>query len=246
MRAGCIGAKLGDEDRDLTMAEKDCVLTSSDEDLEDLSAFLTKRPHCLSEGGVEELIGDASVNVEEILSGSVDLEGDGGHNRQSVCPNVTIAGDVDVDDRSFSLNVEINRILREDLGSANVTSTPKSAAWPIYSKRRSSVLKEPDELACKAVVFDVASGSRTVGGVELSRGNVIDLSEGVPESFVTSGRFSTLVGVARHQTDEAFVGAHIRSEGEGMGRIPPGEEMFLKEATTKERTKHYPSQLAKS
>ena len=48
MRAELIGAKLGDEDRNLTMAEKGCVLTSSDDDVEDLSAFVTERLHCLS------------------------------------------------------------------------------------------------------------------------------------------------------------------------------------------------------
>ena len=45
--AECIGAKLGNEDRDFTMAEKDCVSTSSDEDLEDLSALVTERLQCL-------------------------------------------------------------------------------------------------------------------------------------------------------------------------------------------------------
>ena len=95
-------------------------------------------------------------------------------------------------------------------------------------------------------MFDVASGSRTVGGVELSRGNVTDPSEGVPESFVTKGRFSLLEGIARHQTDERFLGARIDIEGEGMVRIPPVEEMILEQATTKERTKYYPSQSTKS
>ena len=40
VRVECIGAELGHEDRNLTMAEKDCVLTSSDDDVEDLSAFV--------------------------------------------------------------------------------------------------------------------------------------------------------------------------------------------------------------
>ena len=43
VRAECIGAELGYEDRKLTMAKKYCVLTSSDDDLEDLSAFVTER-----------------------------------------------------------------------------------------------------------------------------------------------------------------------------------------------------------
>ena len=40
VRVECIGAELGHEDRILTMAEKDCVLTSSDDDIEDLGAFV--------------------------------------------------------------------------------------------------------------------------------------------------------------------------------------------------------------
>ena len=204
-KAGCVRAKLPDEYRDMTMAKKDSVLTSSDEDVEDLSAFVTERLQCLSRWGVEDLIGDAGVNVEETLCGNVDVEEEGGDNRQSMWSNVTIGENVDVDDRSFSPDVWIIRILRQEFGSANVTSTPKKPAWPTYSRRRSSVLKEPDEPVCKAVVFDVASGSGTVGGVELSRGNVTDPSEGVPESFVTSGRFPTLEGIARRQADERLI-----------------------------------------
>ena len=158
---------------------------------------------------------------------------------------MTIGGDGDVDDKRFSPDVEIIEILREGLGSANVTSTPKMATWPIYSKRRSSVWKEPDEPLCKAVVFDVASWSGTVGGVELSRENVTDLGEIVLESFVTSGGFSTLEGIARRQADERYVSARIGSEGESMVRIPTVEEMLLEEAPLKERTKYYPSQSAR-
>ena len=129
--------------------------------------------------------------MEEILCGGVGIgEKDGGDKRQSVGPGVTIGGDVDVGDRRLAPDAEINRIVREELGSATVTSTPKRAAWPIYSKRRSSVLKEPDEPICKAVVFDVASWSGTVGDAGLSKGNDTNTSEGVPESFVTSGGFS--------------------------------------------------------
>ena len=89
----------------------------------------------------------------------------------------------------FSPDVEVDQILREELGGANVTSTPKRAVWPIYSKRRSSVLDKQEEPLCKAVMFDVASGSGEVAGVGLSKGNATNTSEGVPESFVTSGGF---------------------------------------------------------
>ena len=193
-----------------------------------------------------KLIGEESVDVEEVLCGSVGIGKDGGDKRQSVCPNVTIGGDVGIDDRRFSPDVEVDQSLRETLGGANVTSTPKRAIWPIYSKRRSSVMKELDEPVCKAVVFDVASGSETVGGVGLAKEGVGDPSEGVSESFMTSGGFSTLEGIARRQAEERFVGTRLGGDGEGMVRIPPVDEMFRQEVAPKERTRYYPSQSAKS
>ena len=96
------------------------------------------------------------------------------------------------------------------------------------------------------MVFGVASGSETLGGVELSKENVTDPSEGVPESLVTSGGFSTLEGIARRQVDERFVGTRMGDEGEGMVRNPRVDEMFGQEAALKERTSCYPSQSAKS
>ena len=50
-------------------------------------------------------------------------------------------------------------------------------------------------------MFDVASGSGTVGDVGLSKGNATNTGEGVPESFVTSGGFSTVEGIAQRQAD---------------------------------------------
>ena len=246
MRAESTGAELGVEDRNLTMAEKHCALTSSDDHVEYLSAFVAERLQCLIEGSVEKLIGEECVNVEEILFESVGIGDDSCGNGQSVCPNVTPGRIFDVADRRSSSGMEINEILREELGSATVTSTPKRVAWPIYSKRRSSVLKEPGEPVCKAVVFDVACGSGTVGGVELSREGVTDTCEGVPESFLTSCGFSTSEGIAQRQADERFVGTRLGDEGEGVVRVPPVDETFGQKATTKERTRYYPSQSAKS
>ena len=207
---------------------------------------MAERLQCFSKGSVEKLIGHECVNAEEFLCGSVGVEMESGDKKQSVCPNVAIGGDVDVDDRRFFPGMGVNEILREELGSVNVSSTPKRAAWSIYSKRRSSVLKEQDELVCKAAVCDIASGSGTVGGVELSRENVTDPSEGVPESFVTSGGFLTLEGIAGRQADERFVGTRVGDEREDMVRVPPVKEMFLKESSTKERTKYHLSQSGKS
>ena len=83
VRYESIGAGMGNEDRDLTMAEKDCVLTISDDDVEDLSAFVAERLQCLSRGSVEKLIGDECVNVEKNLCGSVGVGEDGGGSGQS-------------------------------------------------------------------------------------------------------------------------------------------------------------------
>ena len=58
------------------------------------------------------------------------------------------------------------------------------------------MFSEQDKPLCKAVLFDVASGIGTVGGVELSRGKATNTNEGVPVSFVTSGGFSILEGIA--------------------------------------------------
>ena len=221
-------------------------MTSSDDDVEDLSAFVAERLQCLSEGSVEKLIGEECVNVEEILCGDVGVEKDGGGKSQSVCPDVTTGENVDVDDRRFSPDVEVDQMLRQELGIATVTSTPKRTVWPIYSKRRSSVLREPDERACKAVVFDVTSGNGTVGGVGLLKEGISAPSEGFSESFVTSGGFSTLEGIARRQADEKFVGTRMGDEGEGTVRISPVDDMFGQEDAPKEKTRYYPSQSAKS
>ena len=198
-----------EKDRELTRAEKDCVMTSSEEEMDNLNAFVDEKLQSMAEKGWEQLVGDESVNVEEILSGNLAAVsshiiasegtvglGVGEGRTASVCPGLTIGGDVDVGGRMFSPDAEINRILREELGSTTVTSTPKRTAWPNYSKKRSSVLKEPDVPVCKAVVFDVAGGSKTVRGVGLSQEGISAPSEGVSESFVTSGGFSTLEGIA--------------------------------------------------
>ena len=171
------------------------------------------------------------------MCGSIGVGEDGGNKMQSVCPNVTLGEDVEASDRRFSPGEEINQILREELGSLNITSTPIRAAWPIYTKRRNSVLGKQDKPHCKAAMFDVVSGSGTVGGRELPRMNVSKASEGVPDSFVKSGGFSTLKGIAQHHADERVVGARIDEGGEGMVRVPSVDELLGQKEVPKERTK---------
>ena len=43
-----------EKDQEMIVAEKDCVLTSSDDEVEDLSAFVAERLQSLSEGSVEK------------------------------------------------------------------------------------------------------------------------------------------------------------------------------------------------
>ena len=195
---------------------------------------------------MEKLIGERSVNVEEILCGRVGIGEDGGGKGKSVCPNVTSGEDVGTDVIEYSPGEETDRILREELGRADITSNPKRAAWPIYTNRRGGVCGEQEGPLCKAVMFDVVSGSGTVGRVELSRKNITDRCEGVPESFVESGGFPILEGIARRQAVERFVGTRVGDEGEVMVRVPPADEMFGQEAAPKVRTSFYPSQSAKS
>ena len=236
-----------EKDRVLTIAEKDCVMTSSEEEMEDLSNFVAERLQSLGERSVEKLSGEECVNVEEILCGGVDFgEGDGGDKGQSVCPVGTSGGEFDEGDGRFSLEREVDQMLRESLSNATVTSTPKRAVWPIYSKRRSSVMEESEEVTCKAVVFDVVSGSGAAGGVGLSKEGISAPSDGVSESLVTSGGFSALEGIARLQAGEGFGGTRIGGEGECTVRIPPVDDMLGQEVAAKERTRCYPSQSAKS
>ena len=95
-------------------------------------------------------------------------------------------------------------------------------------------------------MFDVPSWSGEVGDVGLSKGNVTNTSESVPESFVTSGGFATFEGIAQRQADEIIVGTRMGNKREGMVRVPPVDEMFGEEAAPKEKTRYYPSQSAKS
>ena len=58
-----------EKDHELTIDEKDCVMTSSEEDIDDLNAFVNEKLQFMTEKGLEQLVADESVNVEEILSG---------------------------------------------------------------------------------------------------------------------------------------------------------------------------------
>ena len=51
------------KDRDLTVEEKDCVMTSSEEDMDDLNEFVNEKLQFMTEKGLQQLVGDGSVNL---------------------------------------------------------------------------------------------------------------------------------------------------------------------------------------
>ena len=202
---------------ELTIAEKDCVLTSSEEDMDELNAFVDGKLQFLSEQGLEQLVGDESVDVEEVLSGNlaavssqivesgetVGPDVDQGR-VTSVCLGLTSSADVE---RSrcevFSRgDNESDRILRDELRGLHVTSTPVKGLWPIYSKRRSSVLGGHEVRPCKSLRFEVADAIESVGGGNISRSGMTEASGGVEGSDFTSGGFSILEAIAKKRADE--------------------------------------------
>ena len=124
--------------------------------------------------------------------------------------------------------------------SLNVTSTPVRAVWPIYNKKRGSIVEERDAPPCKSVMF---AGPDKGAGV--SRSYAIDVSEGVPESNIASGGFSVLESIARKQVDEGAVRSLAVTRGDGAVLIPLAEHLFGQKEKRGDRPSQYPSQSAK-
>ena len=250
-----------ENDHELTVAEKDCVMTSSEEDMDDLNAFVNEKLHFMSEQVLEKLVGDESMNVEEVLSGNlaavsshnvefkgtVGLEVDQGRTT-SVCPGLT--SNANVEEGSCEVfsrgRDEMDRILREELGGSRVTSTPVKGLWPIYSKRRSSVLGEHGAPPCKSIRFGVTDAIGSIEGGNLSRSGITEASGGMEGSDFTIGGFSTLEAIAKRRADERDRGLFKLSSGDGMVRVPQVESIVEEERVGGERSRYYPSQSAKS
>ena len=60
-----------EKDHELTVAEKNCVMTSFEEDMDVLNAFVSEKVQFMTERGLEELVGNEIMKVEEIFCGSV-------------------------------------------------------------------------------------------------------------------------------------------------------------------------------
>ena len=118
------------KDHQLTLVEKYCVMTSSEEDMDDLNAFGNDKLQFMTEKGLEQLVGDGSTNLEEILCGSVAAVsganvGSVGNvgteeidrDRTSVCIGLTPSGNVEASGYEVSSHErdEVDKILREEL-----------------------------------------------------------------------------------------------------------------------------------
>ena len=250
-----------ERDHEFTVAEKDCVMTKSEEDMDDLNAFVSERLQFMSEQGLEQLVGDEIMKVEEVLSGNlavvsshivesggtVGLEVDQGRTA-SVCPGLTSSANVEGSScEVFSHERdEVDRHLREELGGSRVTSTPVKGLWPVYSKRRSSVLGEHEARPCKSLRFGVADMIESGEGGNLSRSAITEASGGVEGSEFTSGGFSTLEAIAKKRVDEPDAGLFELSSGDGLVRAPQVESIVEEERVGADRSRYYPSQSAKS
>ena len=205
------------KDHELTIAEKDCVMISSEEDMDDLNAFVNEKLQFMTEKGLEQLVGDESVNVEEILGGNlasisghvVGSEGTVGlevreGRTTSVCPGLTSSANVQGSSCEMFPHErdEVDRLLREEMGGSLVTSTPVKGLWPIYSKRQSSVFGGHEARPCKSLRFGVAGTIESVEGGNLSRSGMTEGSGGIEGSDFTSGGFSTLDATAKKRADE--------------------------------------------
>ena len=236
-------------------------MTSTEEDMEDLHTHVNEKLQFMTEKGLEQLVADESVNVEEILSGNVaavsghivGYEGTVGPEvdqgiTTSVCPGLTPSVNIEGSgyEVSFHERHEVDRILRQQLGVSRVNSAPVTGLRPIYSKRWSSVLGEHGVPPYKSIRLGI---SDIIGAVEsgtLSKSCTTEVSGGVEGNEFTSGGFSTLEAIAKKRTDERDGGLYELSSGDGMVRAPQVESIVEQEGVRGERSRYYPSQFPKS
>ena len=72
-----------------------------------------------------------------------------------MCPNVTRGGDVGTDFIEYSTGEETDRILREELGRANITSTTKRAAKGRINVEKEKSKKSKTNVIASAVMGDM-------------------------------------------------------------------------------------------
>ena len=246
------------KDQELTVAGRVCVMTSSEEDMVDLNAFVNEMLQFMK--CLEQFVGDESVNVEEILSGNIATVG--GHivgyegtiepevdrwRITSVCPSLTPSANVEGSsfEVSFHERDEVDRILREELGGSRATSTPVKGLRPIDS-RCAVVLGGHETPSCKSIRFGVPGAIESVEGGNLSPGGITEVSAGVQGIDFISGGFPTLEAIAKKRADERDGGLFELSSCDGMVRVPRVESIVEQERVGGEKSTYYPSQSAKS
>ena len=225
--------------------------------MDDLNSFV----QFMTEKGLEQLDGDESVYVEEILNGNVAAVS--GHvvgcegtvrpevdqiRTASVCPGLTASANLegrDFEGSSYERDGS-DRILREELGGSRVISTPVRGLWPIYSKKRSSVLGGHEAPHCKSIRFGVTDSIGALEGENLSRSCMTEVSGGVGESDFTSGDFSTLEALAEKRADDRDGGMYEISSGDGMVRVSLVESIVGQEGVRGGKDRYYLSYSAKS
>ena len=170
-----------------------------------------------------------------LRGGSNYVLGDSCGDVKSTCSVVAHSSDVAGNVGGVTPREDVNQILREELGNANITSNPV----------RSGVSNDQDLPLCISVMFDVGGRSRVFGGKELSWGEVTDASEGLPESLITSGGFLASKDFALQQADARLEALYGNVEGYGMVQVPPADELFGQEGKTGKKLRFYLSESAK-
>ena len=200
MSSEIVRSRVVQKDHDLTVAvaENDCVMTSSEEDVDDLNTFVNEKLRFMTEKGLEQLVGDGSMKVEELLCGGVAAvtrpnvgsvgnfgteEVDRGRTT-SVCPGLTPSGNVGASGCEVSSRErdEMDRVLREELSGSRVTSTPVKCLWPIYRKWRSSVLGGHEAPSCKSIRLEVTDTIGAHQSGNFSRSCLSEVTGGVEDS----------------------------------------------------------------
>ena len=193
-------------------------------------------------GGLDQTVGDESLNIEEILCGSADVaESDLGEVK-SVCSALPSSSGKGPSKSRLSFGVEMDQNLRKELGSVKCSSLLLQSG--LFGKRWISVLDNENvplvSLECLVCLEGWRSWRRIV-----VQGNVTDVSGGVPESFITGIGFSVLDGFARRQIDERVDSDRKNLNGDGIVRITPAESLLGQEGVSRERARYYPSQSDK-
>ena len=91
-------------------------------------------------------------------------------------------------------------------------------------------------------MFDVTSNVGVGEGGDKPRDYESQLSEGVAESNITSGGFSTLEGIV----EECVVGPRKGMQNDGSVRNRPAEQLLGQADANREKARCFPSQSAKA